>query len=201
MGGKDDEVALPMFIRFYFTLSGFLCCGAFLKMIEDLTKGTIYPFGWTDCKLTYFLFHFFAHCSSTLLVIMSIEKFIALYLPFKAKVVCTLRTAKWSSLITALLLFAFNAQFFYLRELQDIDGCQRCEYVNEKYGFIIEGIKSIIYTFGPFTIMILLNLAIAFKFFMLTHKVENTLQSTSQALNKTATRGTATLLLLLVSLS
>ena len=200
---KNGKVKLIVFIIscifLYFSLSGFLWFGAFPVVIRDATKGTIYPAGWTNCKLPSFLFHLYPHYSSTLLVIMSVEKFIALYFPFKAKVVCTLRTAKWASLIIALFFIAFDAQFFYLKELQNVKGRQRCKYVNEKYGFVIERIKSIIYTSGPFTIMILLNLAFAFKFFMLTRKKRNTFESTSQALNKSATRGTSTLLLLSIT--
>ena len=119
--------------------------------------------------------------------------------PLKAKVVCTLRTAKRVSVITAVVFIAFDAQFFFIRELRNVDGSPKCKYVNEEYGFAVERIKSIIYTFGPFSTMTLLNLAIAFKFFMLTRKTGNDLESTSQALNKSATRGTVTLLLLSVT--
>ena len=168
-------------------------------MIRDATNGGIYPSGWTNCKLPLFLFHFFAHYSSTILVIMSVEKFIALYFPLKAKVLCTLRAAKRASVITAVVFIAFDAQFFFIQELRSVDGSPKCKYISEDYGFVIERIKSIIYTFGPFTVMTVLNLAIALKFFILTRNTGNDLESTSQALNKSATRGTVTLLLLSVT--
>ena len=171
---------------------GLLWTGPFNIWMNDLTDGNIRPSSWLDCKLYMFLYHFFAHYSSAILIIMSIEKFIALYFPFKAKILCTLRNAKLSAILTALIFIIFDAQFFYLFEF--IDGA--CRYVDKSYGFVIERIKSVIYTFGPFIVMAVTSLAISVKFFMLKRRSQNGTQSTSQAVNKSATRGTAILLIL-----
>ena len=188
-------------IRFskYDLLIGMLWCGAFIQWIVHLTNRSVYPAGWTDCKLYYFLFHFFAHYSSVLLIIMSVEKFIVLYFPLKAKVVCTLRTARLACLISALIVIAFDVQFLFTVELQIIDSLQRCVYSNVEYGFVFEKIKSIIYSYGPFIFMVISSIAIASRFIYLKRNMENGLESTNIAVNKSAIRGTSTLLLLSIT--
>ena len=66
--------------------------------------------------------YFFAYYSSTILIIMSVEKWFVLYFPFKAKVVCTLRTARWASLISAVLLIAFETNFSLFLNLMILMG-------------------------------------------------------------------------------
>ena len=180
-------------------LPGMLWCEAFIQWIVYLSNRAVYPPGWTDCKLYYFLFHFFAHYSSVLLIIMSVEKFIVMYFPLKAKLVCTLRTARWACLIGAIILIAFDAQFFITVEFQVNGSLKRCRYSNEEYAFVFEKIKSIIYSYGPFIFMVISSVAIASRFIYLKRNMGNGLESTNIAVNKSAIRGTSTLLLLSIT--
>ena len=176
-----------------------LWCGAFIQWIVHLTDRAVYPPGWTDCKLYYFLFHFFAHYSSILLIIMAVEKFIVLYFPFKAKVLCTLQSARRACLIGALISIAFDMQFFFTVEFLTVGSSKRCVYSNEEYGFVFQKIKSIIYSYAPFTFMVLSSIAIGIRFILLKSKMGNDLESTHIAVNKSAIRGTSTLLLLSIT--
>ena len=74
------------------------------------------PYTWTDCKLGYFLFYFGRHYSSTLLVLMSIEKCFAVYFPLKSKTLCTVRTAKWATGIVGAILAGYNILQFFDKE-------------------------------------------------------------------------------------
>ena len=164
-----------------------LWCGALIQWIVYLTNRSVYPPGWTDCKLYYFLFHFFAHYSSVLLIIMSVEKFIVLYFPLKAKVVCTPKTARRACVISAIILIGFDAQFFFTVEFQTIGSLKRCGYSNEEYGFVFEKIKSIVYSYGPFIFMVISSIAIASRFIFLRRNMENKgLESANVAVNKLA---------------
>ena len=120
---------------------------------------------WTDCKLFYFLFRFGRHYSSILLVLMSVEKCFAVYFPLKSLTVCTVRTAKWAAGIVAVILAGYDSLYFF-------------------------AVDSILYSFVPFALMIVVNFAIAFKFMRAKCKRYFT-ESTNQALSKSATRGTA----------
>ena len=129
---------------------------------------------------------------------MSIEKFFALYFPLKTRSVCTVGTARWVSGITALVFVAFNAQAFFIYDAKTYsDGYHLCLYIRVpiRYKVIFFRLNSALYSFGPFVLMIIFNSAIIYKF--LKTKIQNSYsdsQSTSQALVKSATKGTAMLL-------
>ena len=87
---------------------GLLWTGYFRAWIETITRQRVNAYGWTDCKLAYFCLYFFRHYSSALLVMMSVEKCIALYFPFKTRNICTVRTAKWTSGIAFVIVFSWT---------------------------------------------------------------------------------------------
>ena len=101
-----------------------------------------------------------------MLLIISVEKCFALYFPFKFKTVCTVKTAKRVSLLTALIYAAFFSQVFYFaKEPSNWQGSY-CgiffpSYVYEEIFF---NIFSTLYTYVPFTVMISANVAITYKF-------------------------------------
>ena len=110
---------------------------------------------------------------------------------------CTVRTAKRVSAFTALIYVAYNLQFpFLVKVMTGIHG-KFCNYrsVSMTYYRILSFLLPTLYCYAPLTIMILTNSAIIHKFVMakLRSRNRNT-ESTSQALSKSATRGTAMLL-------
>ena len=168
--------------------------GGFVGWIRYVTEWTVNPRIWGDCKLYRFLFFFCEHYSSALLVIMSIEKFFALYFPLKTRSVCTVRTARWVSLGVALIFIIFNIQAFFIYEAQiSSNGYYFCVHIRvpEKYRLVFFRLNSVLYSFGPFALMIIFN----YKFLRTKYQNRNTdSQSTSQSLVKSATKGTAMLL-------
>ena len=82
------------------------------EWVTQLTYYQIDPMVWISCQLGIFLYFGFTFSSSILLII-SVEKCFALYLPFKSKTVCTVSIAKRVSLVTALIYAAFFSQMFY----------------------------------------------------------------------------------------
>ena len=52
---------------------------------------------------------------------MSIEKFIALYFPYKTRNICTVRTAKWASGIASVVFFLLNSFLFFVVKQQEVD--------------------------------------------------------------------------------
>ena len=140
--------------------------------------------------------HFGFSYSSAILVIITIEKCFALYFPFKAKTICTVRTAKRVSLVTAVIYVAFNAQFFYFASKKNDERGTYCSYRgSETYLKFLFNIFGALYSNVPFIIMILVNCAIICKFINAKFKTGHWgTESTSQALSKSATRGTTMLL-------
>ena len=126
---------------------------------------------------------------------MSIEKFIALYFPLKTRNICTVKTAKWSCLCSAILFVGFNSQFFFVIKAHKGNLFRvNCDWTNEAYALIYYRIDAILYSFGPFAIMGLTNIAIIYKFVRAKMAARGGTESTNQALVKSATRGTAILI-------
>ena len=100
-------------IVFFFLFAGVLWCITFLEFIYYFSWGMVHSDALTGCKFSYFLHYFTTHYSSSLLVIMSVEKCLALYFPFKTKSICTVKIAKRVTLVTTLMFVAFDSQFFY----------------------------------------------------------------------------------------
>ena len=128
---------------------------------------------------------------------MSVEKFFALYFPLKTRSICTVKTAKWVTSISVLIFAGYQSQTFIIADVRFYYHYSYCKWVRvpNSYIKIITYIDGILYSFGPLIIMLIVNCAIIYKF--LKTKWDNrygTTQSTSQALSKSAMKGTAMLL-------
>ena len=91
---------------YYITLlniSGVLWFGCFLKWINYLKHWKINMDVILSCQFTTFTYYFFTHCSVWLLVVMTIEKCLAVSIPLRAKVFCTVKMAKIVSLYTIMI--------------------------------------------------------------------------------------------------
>ena len=164
------------------------------RIIQESTDREVDIFLWTKCKFAFFLIYFGFNYSSALLVIISVEKFLALYFPFKTKTICTVRVAKRVSLVTAVIFLAFDSQFLILGKVAlNMFGQKYCHYGNVSLAYykILRGILiPISYSYRPLAIMVLANLAIIYKFLVAKFRNRNgNTQSTNQALSKSATRG------------
>ena len=175
-----------------FCIAVILWSGCFVSWVSFLTHHKIYPAIWTDCKLFYFIFYYGRHYSSMLLVLMSIEKCFAVYFPLKSKTVCTVKTAKWSTGTVGVILAGYNLQWFafYKSRVSKSSDYTTCVYT-EHHHIAFDIIDSVLYSFGPFALMLVTNFAIIFKFIRAKCNTSNSTESTNQALAKSATRGTA----------
>ena len=180
-------------------LSGVLWSDVLRKLVEEATNYQIDIFLWTGCGFGYSLFYFGFTFSSALLVIISVEKFCALYFPLRTKTICTVSMARKISLVTGIIFIGFNLQFFFFTKSFEDGYGKYCYYGNISWDAYLTILFSIIisslYSYIPFTLMILLNSAIMYKFMIVKWRNrQGDTDSTSQALSKSATRGTAMLL-------
>ena len=127
---------------------------------------------------------------------MSIEKFVALYFPLKVRSICTVKTAKWVSGVEFFILALYNSHFFITASYDEVMICVFNAVFDKKtYIDIYTTIDGVLYSWAPFTIMGVANMAIIYKFIKakLAFKHNGT-KSTSQALSNAAMRGTAILI-------
>ena len=122
---------------------------------------------------------------------MSVEKCFAVYFPLQSKTVCTVKTAKWATGIFGVIIAGYNSLFFFVIKAGIIESSSydTCVYIVDIRG-ALDIVDSILYSFGPFALMFMTNLAIVIKF-MKAKCRSNSTESTNQALSKAATRGTA----------
>ena len=174
--------------------------GALRRIVEEATDLRIDIFVWTGCGFGYFLLNVGLNYSPALLVIISLEKFFALYFPLKTKTVCTVGMARRVSFITGIIFIGFILQYFFItKKFEDSFG-EYCYYGNvpDKYlNILFSTVFATLYSYLPFSIMAFTNLAIIYKFVTVKwrNRQGNT-DFTSQALSKSATRGTAMLLII-----
>ena len=170
--------------------SGALWVGSLTDLIEQVTKLKINPSFWTDCKLYSFLIHFFTHCSSAILAIMSVEKFVALFYPLHSKRMCNIKVAKLVCLTAAFLFIVVN---FYLIMVAKVSknhtGFEKCTFGH--YGSLVMSYFDFtFYSFGPFVVMCVANIFIVSKLLILKYRGHNqTNQLVNQSVNKSALRG------------
>ena len=158
--------------------------------VRHLTRGQVDPRIWTDCKLFYFLFllretllfnayWFWCHLKKCFCCLFSTES--------------TIRTARWVIVIVGIILAGYDFIYFvYMNSVTITPGRHICRIKGSRdYKVILYAIDSVLYSFGPFTFMLITNFAIVFKFMKAKCNQNNSSESTSQALVKSATRGTA----------
>ena len=165
--------------------------------VIQITNYQVNPRIWISCQLGYFLIYFSVTYSSAILVIISTEKCFALYFPFRSKYICTVRTARRVSLVTALIYAGFYSQLFYFAKKGSDWLGSYCYfyYPSNLHDEIFFGIHSTLYTLAPFAVVVSANFAIIYKLIKAKLKTaQNNIESTEQALSKSATRGTAMLL-------
>ena len=134
--------------------------------IGNVTVYQVYPFAWLDCKLVFFLVNFSSQWSSCLLAVMCIEKFLAFYFPLKSRSISTVAMAKRVTFVITLILAGFNMKHFFIWEARIApNGTKYCAVnIPAHYILILLKINYALYSFAPFTIMVLTNGAIIYKF-------------------------------------
>ena len=170
------------------------CFGYWVRYV---TRGRVHPITWTDCRLGYFLYIFGRQYSSMLLVLMSLEKCFAVYFPLKSITVCTGKTVKWATGILGVILSGYDVMCFFFRksEVDKTSGYKICvtDPNFRNIYFVYFRVDAFLYSFVPFALMFITNVAIVFKFMKAKYQSlsSTSTESTNQALVKSANRGTA----------
>ena len=121
------------------------------------------------CKLHIFLVYFTSHFSHWVLVAVAVERFIAVWFPFKAKILCTRRNGLFALLLLAAILLAADGHFLLTHGVRiitykNITYRYGCEINNPDYEhfdeFIWPWIDAFFYSYGPFVLMLMFNIMI-----------------------------------------
>ena len=134
------------------------------------TKINITALSNITCKLAsaglYATFHF----SVWVVIIMTIERFIAVALPLQACSICTVRRAKLATSTLACIIFLINSHFFFTHTLID-GGCQPKEAYSVFMFKIWPWIDASIYSFIPLCLLFAFNILIVHNLFKASRNI------------------------------
>ena len=110
---------------------------------------------------------------------------------FKIQINLYFEEPKWTTGIVGIVLAGYKSVYFFVAESSILksSGCHTCTYTGG-YRVIADTVDSILYSFGPFTLMFLTNFAIGLIFIRADCNQNYSSESTNQVLTKSATRGT-----------
>ena len=115
-----------------------------------------------SCKIHIYVVYFAVHFESWLLVIITIERFVAVFFPHKSRIFFTQQRAVMAVSFIAVVLLLLNAHFFWTTFMayDELGGyCDYKPFFDEAWVWIDLFLASL----GPFAVMITLNCAIAYK--------------------------------------
>ena len=115
------------------------------------------------CKITIFLFMLASHISAWLIVLVTADRFVAVWFPFRAARLCSLRRARITGLVLTLALTLYNLHLFWTMHLYEMTaGYKQCAplvsntFMNGPYNYI----RLVSYTLVPFSIVLTMNAGI-----------------------------------------
>ena len=139
-----------------------LWTGLLRDMLQGYTDGQVDINTWTGCKIRHFLFFFPASYSAWLLLAVTLERTIGLYLPFKAKFICTTRNAKIVSLVTAIILTLLNLHFFFIQKLEGSTCVFTSKFSHDLRRNYFPFIDAVVSSYLPALAMLICNLMIIY---------------------------------------
>ena len=112
------------------------------------------------CRINIFFIHVSGIVSSWITVFISLERYIAIYHPFKIHIYCTKRRTYLIILALTSITCICCVPFFYGCSLQLVDKLQRCNYFWEKteYNVILISTVFIFQSLKPFLLITILNI-------------------------------------------
>ena len=119
-----------------------------------------------SCKLACLALYATFHFSVWVVVIMTIERFVAVAFPLQASRICTVKRAKIATMLLALLILCINAHFLFTHSLQRNSETEsdQCYATTDAYrNFMISiwtWIDGVLYSFIPLSLLIIFNILI-----------------------------------------
>ncbi|CAH1794123.1 unnamed protein product [Owenia fusiformis] len=145
-----------------------LWTGLLRYWIRSLISVDVRNISSAGCKVHMFLVYTLTHLSSWFLVMVAIERLIAVYFPHKVKLLCTRMTFLMSMLTVILTIFALNMHFFWAVDLVEIKPeHSECSEINMAHFEFNQGpwswIDAMVASLVPFVIMLVSNCLIICK--------------------------------------
>ena len=164
--------------------------------IREIMKVDIRNLSDAGCKIHIFLVYFFTHFSAWVLIFLAVERFIAVWFPFKAKVFCTPKKGTAALVAIGVSLLAINAHFFWTMGLISFpwgpnEEKHFCVIRITEYPifhrYIWPWVDAALYSYIPFVVMIVCNSLIIAKLLLSRMNKKKTEGGSSRTRMKTMT--------------
>lgn len=145
-----------------------LYVSAFKTWIRLLTDFELLHLSNASCKLLVFILLVSMYLSAWLIVFMTVDRFVAVWFPFRAAAFCNIARARLATVVLLAITFALNCHVFWTISLYQIEGpmgtwsrmfCGPDMTSQFMFG-PFEKMKLISYSIIPFAIILCLNVAI-----------------------------------------
>ncbi len=120
-----------------------------------------------SCKIVMFLFLQSLHLSALFIVAITLDRFLTVWLPFNKASICVVRRAKLMSLLSFLIMVAYNIHVFWTINLRKYKKTFICAplLTNTFMCHVFPWLKLSLYTLVPFFVVFALNVATISKIF------------------------------------
>ena len=131
-----------------------------------------------------YLFPRFSHISTSTLTITSVERFVFIFFPLKARDICTVTSATKVMVVLVVFFCLFEAQWFYIVGFsKETNECKSVTETAIKMSKVYKHFDAILYSYLPIGLMTIVNVAITGK--LLFSKLGSN-QNVSSSLSKAA---------------
>lgn len=145
-----------------------LYVSAFKTWIRLLTDFEMLHLSNASCKLLVFILLVSMYLSAWLIVFMTVDRFVAVWFPFRAAAFCNISRARIATAVLLVVTFALNCHIFWTISLYQIEGPKGTwsrmfcgpDYTSAFMFGPFEKMKLISYSIIPFIIILCLNVAI-----------------------------------------
>ena len=120
------------------------------------------------CKSVMLLFLVSLHMSAWLVVAMTVDRFVAVWFPFKASELCVVHRARLVCAVSFVLILVYNLHVLFTVNLHDLGYKLHCGAMRDDYFMtaIFPTMKLVSYSILPFTLVLLFNGAIILRLWL-----------------------------------
>ena len=111
------------------------------------------------CSVSMFLLSVTGIASSWVTVLISLERFIALYYPFKVKIYCTKTRTFVTLMVLTIFACLYSLPYFYIADVVSSDQKHECRNIFENViAFVFKCSTHVLYSILPFFVIAILNI-------------------------------------------
>ena len=192
-------------VNFYLSLlacadTGVLYISAFRTWMTAITGYNFLHVSDAGCKLFMFMFVVFIHISAWLVVAVSVDRFVAVWFPFKSLTMCNVRRARIVGVVGFVVLVITNCHILWNYQLATSGHRVKCDTKGDVFmKEVFPWLKLATYSCVPFVLVLVLNVCILTKVITSNRGISGSAGDERHSSARASQEGRVTTMLLTVS--